>query len=133
MISTLDDVTTSLPVRKLFGIPDNVVIAIFSETRRVSGWTVAKTTLAERVRPALLKMGPAVLLGMSTDQPSTSHIPRALEESRLALDFATVAERVVQYSEIPIRQIMLRAIKQQGDISLPAWIASGNVACICRY
>ena len=63
-----------------------------------------------------------MLLGLSADQPSTFHIPRALEESRLALDFATVAERVVQYSEIPVRQIMLRAIKQQGDVSLPAWV-----------
>jgi len=122
IVNALDEVSATLPVRKLFGIRDNVVIAVFSETRRVSGWTVAKTTLADRVRPALLKMGPAVLLGVSTDQPSTSHIPRALEEARLALDFANVAERVVQYSEIPIRPMMLRAVKQQGDVSFPIWV-----------
>ena len=59
---------------------------------------------------------------MSTDQPSTAFIPLALDNARLALDFASVDNRVVQYADIPIRPIMLRAVKDNPGTTLPAWV-----------
>lgn len=121
LVKSVADVVAALPVRMLIGVRENVVVAVFSETRRMSGWTVAKTTLAARVHPALLRIGPAALVGISTDKPSTSHIPNALDEARLALDFASVTDRVVRYSDIPIRPILLRAVKSQKGVALPSW------------
>ncbi len=122
MVESISEAATSLRLRNLIGIREGSVIAIFSATRRQSGWTALQTTLAERIRPQLLKLGPAILIGMSTDQPSTSFVPQALEEARLALDFASVAERVVQYADIPLRPILLRAMKGQANVALPAWV-----------
>lgn len=128
LVTAIADVVAALPIRKLIGVRDNTVVGVFSETRRMSGWTVAKATLAERVQPSLMRIGPAALIGVSTDQPSTSHIPTALDEARLALDFASVTDRVVQYSDIPIRPILLRAIKGQKGIALPAWVEHFDAA-----
>lgn len=128
ILSAINDRVNALPVRTLLGIRDSLVIGIFSATRRISGWTALQTTLAERVRPELLKLGPAVLIGMSTDQPSTAFIPNALEEARLALDFSSVSERVVQYSDIPIRPILLRAVRGNAQLTLPSWIDKFVVA-----
>jgi hypothetical protein len=122
MVGAINERVAMLPVRTLLGVRDNLVIGIFSATRRMSGWTEMQTTLAERVRPELLKLGPAVLIGVSTDQPSTAFIPNALEEARLALDFSSVSERVVQYSDIPIRPIMLRAVRGNAQLTLPSWV-----------
>jgi len=109
------------PVRTLVGIRDNVVTTVFSDTRRLSGWTVPQTTLAERVRSQLLKLGPAALVGISTDQPSTSHIPKALHEAQMALDFASVTERVVQFADLPIRRLLLHVAGDQVQSALPVW------------
>jgi hypothetical protein len=122
IVSAINDRIHTLPLRTLLGIRDNLVIGIFSATRRMSGWTALQTTLAERIRPELLLLGPAVMIGMSTDQPSTAFIPNALEEARLALDFSTVTDRVVQYSDIPIRPILLRAVRGNEQLTLPTWV-----------
>ena len=52
----------TLPVRTLLGVRDNVVTAVVSATRRLSGWTAPQTTLANRLHPKLLELGPAVLI-----------------------------------------------------------------------
>ena len=110
-----------LPIRSLIGIRDNVVTIVLSGTRRLSGWTAARSLLADRVYPQLRKVGPAALIGLSNDAPSTSHIPRALAEARLALDFASVSERVMPYSQIPFRRVMVRLTHERIGKSLPAW------------
>ena len=122
IVTAINDRVHTLPVRTLLGIRDSLVIGIFSATRRMSGWTALQTTLAEAIRPELMKLGPAVLIGVSTDQPSTAFIPNALEEARLALDFSSVGDRVVQYADIPIRPILLRAARSNEKLTLPAWV-----------
>jgi hypothetical protein len=128
MLSAISEKVVSLPVRTLMGVRDNIVVGIFSATRRMSGWTPLRTTLAETLRPQLLKVGPAALIGMSTDQPSTAYIPHALEEARLALDFSSVTKRVVQYADIPLRPIMLRAVRNNAQLALPAWVSEFTAA-----
>ncbi len=122
IVDAINARAATLPVRSLLGVREDLVVGIFSATRRMSGWTALQTTLAELLRPELLKLGPSVLIGMSTDHPSTAFIPNALEEARLALDFASVTERVIQYSDIPIRPIMLRAVQNTAHLTLPAWV-----------
>lgn len=117
----LGDAIGSLPVRKLLGIRDNVVTAVVSATRRMSGWTAPQTTLAERLQPKLLELGTSVLVGVSTDQPSTSHIPKGLREAQIALDFASVGERVVQFSDLPLRRLLLHMAGDSAASALPAW------------
>ena len=64
-----------------------------------------------------------MLAGISTDQPSTSFIPKAVREATLALDFATVADRVVLYSQLPIRRLLLHRAADYVQPALPAWAA----------
>ena len=110
-------------IRVLIGTRNNVVTAVFSATRRMSGWTSPQALLAGRLHSALLALGPAVLVGISTDHPSTSFIPRAVREALLALDFATVADRVVLHSQLPIRRLLLHRAADSVQPTLPSWAA----------
>lgn len=111
-----------LPIRVLIGIHNNLVIAILSGTRRLSGWTAPQTLVADRAYPKLRTLGPAALVGLSSDAPSTSHIPKALGEANLALDFSSVSERVVRFAEIPFRDILVRTGAEQVQSALPSWV-----------
>jgi hypothetical protein len=114
---------TDKSIRALIGTRNNVVTAVFSATRRMSGWTAPQALLAGRLHAALSVLGTAVLVGISTDQPSTSFIPRAVREAMLALDFATVVDRVVLYSQLPIRRLLLHRAADYVQPALPGWAA----------
>lgn len=122
LVDAVTSATAALRLRTLTGVRDNQIIAVFSDTRRLSGWTAPQTTLAERVRRPLLAVGPAATIGLSTDAPSTSHVRRALDEARLALEFASVADRVVRYADVPVRKLILRVARDNVQSALPAWI-----------
>lgn len=122
MLGSIAQVLRDTPVRTLFGIRDGLVTIVLSGTRRLSGWTAPQSLLGERVYPRLLQVGPAALIGLSNDAPSTSHIRRAHNEARLALDFATVADRVMPYSRIPFRQMLIRHARDNIQSALPAWL-----------
>ena len=124
MIDATEEVLESFSSRALIGIRDDKVVVVFSATRRISGWTAAQSTLAEQVLPYLLKLGNAVLIGVSTDMPSTSHIPKALNEANMALDFADASNRVVGFSEIPVRRVLLRQAQDSMRPALPQWSAA---------
>jgi len=119
IIEAITHVLRDSPVRSLIGIRDGLVTVVLSGTRRLSGWTASQALLAERVYPRLNQIGPAILIGLSNDAPSTSHIPRALNESRLALDFASVSKRVMPYSQIPFRQMIVRLARDNIHSVLP--------------
>lgn len=121
LVDAVQQSVSDLPVRTLIGVRDNVVTAVFSGTRRQSGWTAPQLTLAERIRPKLLELGPAAVIGVSTDQPSTSHIPKGLCEAQMALDFATVADRVVQFAHLPLRRLLLHLAGDTVQSALPPW------------
>jgi sugar diacid utilization regulator len=112
------------PIRILVGFRNNVVAAVLSDQRRQSGWTTPQTNLAERLRPMLLELGTAVLVGTSTDHPSTSFLPKALHEATIALDFADVSRRVVQFSDLPIRGLMLHRGGDYVRSAAPRWIVA---------
>ena len=122
MLEAVGVVLRDLPVRALSGVRDGLVTMIVSGTRRLSGWTAPQSLLAERLHPKLEQVGPAAIIGLSNDAPSTSHVPRAYREAQLALDVANVAERVVAYADIPFRQMVLQSARDHIQSALPAWL-----------
>ncbi len=110
--------------RRLVDVRDNKVTAVFSDARRASGWTVPHTTLARRLAAELSMLSNSVLIGVSNDVPSTSQIPNAYREALLALELADVTHRVVQFSEIPVRQLLMHLAGEEFQHALPAW--AGN-------
>jgi sugar diacid utilization regulator len=122
MANALHDVLSAMPLRTLIGVRDNLVFAVVSGTRRQSGWTAPQSLLPDRLMPQLKKVGPAALIGMSNDVPSTSHIPRAAVEAKLALDFASFAERVMPYASVSLRQLLISHGRNSMQSSLPAWL-----------
>ena len=122
MADALNDVFTGSALRFLIGIRDNHVVAIVSGTRRLSGWTAPQSPVADRVYPLLRQVGPAALIGVSNDMPSTSHIPRAMSEAQLAIEFADVANRVMPYSRIPFRQMLVTHARGAIQSALPIWL-----------
>lgn len=121
MADALAEVLAPTGVRTIIGIRDNHVVAILSGTRRTSGWTAPQSTVADRVYPALRRVGPAALIGLSNDAPSTSHIPKAANEARLALDLASVSHRVARYSDISLRQMLITHARSAAPSSQPDW------------
>jgi sugar diacid utilization regulator len=111
-------------MRILAGIRNNLVTAVLSDTRRQSGWTTPQTNLAERIRPILLILGPAVLVGISSDHPSTSFLPRALHEATMALEFSSVTNRVMQFSDLPIRRLLLHRGRDYVRAAPPNWVGA---------
>jgi sugar diacid utilization regulator len=112
------------PIRMLVGVRSSTVTAVLSDVRRQSGWTAPQTNLAVRLYPLLLSLGPAVLIGTSTDKPSTSFLPRALQEATIALDFASVTRRVIQFADLPLRSLMLHRGGDYVRSVAPPWISS---------
>lgn len=128
MSAAFEDALATAPIRRLIGVRDNLVVAVLSGVRRQSGWTAAKSLLAERVLPHLRRVGPAAVIGFSNDVPSTAHIPRAANEARLALDHASVANRVVGYADIPFRQMLVSHARDKIQSALPAWLEAFDTA-----
>ena len=121
MADAIAEALEPVGVRSIIGIRDNHVVAILSGTRRTSGWTAPQSTIADRVYPALRRVGPAALIGLSNDAPSTSHIPKAANEARLALDLASVSNRVARYSDISLRQMLITHARDAAPASQPDW------------
>jgi sugar diacid utilization regulator len=121
IVDALKGAIDSSPIRLLTGVRQHLVTAVLADNRRQSGWTAPAGSLAERVQPLLLRLGPAVLIGVSGDQPSTSFIPRGLREATLALDLATVTERVVCYARLPLRKLLLARAEGAAPLVAPTW------------
>lgn len=121
MVDSIDRTLRDSPARRLIDLRDNKVTIVFSANRRASGWTVPRTALAERLKPELMMVGNAVLMGVSNDVPSTSQIPNAYRQALLALELADATHRVVQFSEVPVRRLLLHLAGEQLQRVLPAW------------
>lgn len=124
IVESIGGAVAPLRLRSLVGVRDNFVTAVFSDVRRASGWTAARAALAERVRPHLLMLGPAVLVGLSNDQPSTACIPKGLHEATVALDFATVSDRVMAFSQLTMRRLLVHRGDDAVQAALPGWFAA---------
>ena len=122
--NALTESLAAASIRMLVGTRNNAVVAVISARRRQSGWTAPQANLAERIRPMLLVLGPAVLVGISADHPSTSFLPKALHEATIALDFASVENRVVQFADLPIRGLLVHRGTEYIQSAPPNWVAA---------
>jgi hypothetical protein len=122
IVDSVAQAVSSLRINMLIGIRDNLVTAVMSDIRRLSGWTAPQDKLARRLQSSLALLGPSVLTGISSDQPSTAFVPKALQEASTALDCASVSERVVQFSTLPIRRLLLHRAAGNAPITSPSWM-----------
>lgn len=122
--NAISEAMDATSIRTLAGIRNNLVTGVLADKRRQSGWTAAQSNLAERIRPMLLVLGPAVLVGVSTDHPSTSFLPKALHQATIALDFASVTNRVVLFSDLPIRDLLVHHGTDYVQAAPPNWVAA---------
>ncbi len=113
---------SALSVRVLVGVRSNLVTAVFSDIQRASGWTAPRADLADRIKEKLRALGPSVLIGLSADQASTSQIPQGMHQATVALDFANVAERVVPFSSLSIRRLLIHRGVEYVQSALPSWL-----------
>lgn len=123
VIGAIGDVVSTTSLRILAGMRDSLATVVVSDRRRQSGWTSPQTSLAQRLHSLLLELGPAVVVGVSSDHPSTSFIPRALAEARTALDFAGPAHRVVAFGDLPVRSLLVHRGASQVQATPPVWSA----------
>ena len=121
LADAVDGIRVGPRTQRVTDVRDNRVITVFSSARRASGWTAPSTTLAARVASGLSLLGNAVLAGVSDDVPSTSQVPAAYKEASVALEVAGVSQRVVQYSQIPARRLLLHLAGDAFHRVLPAW------------
>jgi len=121
LADSIEQIVAEMGVRRLIDVHTNKVTMVFAAVRRDSGWTAPRSSLAKQMRAALSFVGNAALIGVSNDVPSTSHIPTALREAAAALELASVSQRVVQLSEIPLQRLLLHFAAEDFRRVLPAW------------
>ncbi len=121
LADSIEHIVAEMSVRRLIDVHTNKVTMVFAAVRRDSGWTAPRSSLAKQMRAALSFVGNAALIGVSNDVPSTSHIPTALREAAAALELASVSQRVVQLSEIPLQRLLLHFAAEDFRRVLPAW------------
>jgi hypothetical protein len=122
--AALADLFAPTNIRLLAGPRGVRVVAVASALRRQSGWTAPQSALAERLVPLLMQLSPSVLVGVSSDRPSTASMPRALREAVAALDFASVDRRVVAFADLPVRSLLVHAGGEYVRATAPAWVAT---------
>ncbi len=128
LADSIEKIIADSAVRRLIDVHANKVTMVFADVRRKSGWTAPSNSLAKRMSVALTFVGNAALIGVSNDVPSTSHIPTAYKEASAALDLASVTQRVVQFSEIPIQRLLLHFAGEDFQRVLPDWAQKFYVA-----
>ena len=121
LADSINKILQGSAARRLVDIRDDKVTTVFSDARRASGWTVPHIALARRIAAELSMLSNAVLIGVSNDVPSTSQIPNAHREAVLALELADVTNRVVQFSGIPARRLLMHLAGEEFQRALPAW------------
>ena len=124
VLSALVDLFAAAKIRVLTGLRDGHVLAVASAPRRQSGWTAPQTHFAELLSELLAQLGPSLLIGVSADRPSTATLPKAHREALAALDFASVERRVVLFSALPVRSLLVHAGGAYVRAAAPAWIAT---------
>ena len=117
----ISNIADQLHYRSLITTRDAQIVAIVSRTRRISGWTPQQADIANELRQPLRRLSNMVISGVSNDAPSTSHIAGAYREASLALELASVSNRVSFYKDIPLRRMLVHTARDEVAASLPIW------------
>lgn len=87
-----------------------------------------QAALADRAGQLLQALGPAVLVGISADHPSTAFLPRAYQEAVTAFDFASVGQRVAVFGNLPLRALLVHRGADHLRATPPPWLAAFDTA-----
>jgi hypothetical protein len=121
MADAIEGSIADSPVRRIIDVHENRVAMVFADVRRESGWTATRGSLAKVISEALAFVGNAALIGISNDVPSTAHVPMAGREAAVALELASVTQRVLRFGEIPLRRLLLHYAGADFRRVLPEW------------
>ena len=121
LADAIEQVVSELAMRRLIDVHANKVTMVFAAVRRDSGWTAPRASLAKRLMSALSFVGNAALIGVSNDAPSTAHIPTAYREASVALELASVSQRVMPFADIPLQRLLLHFAAEEFRRVLPGW------------
>ena len=121
LADAIEAVIADCAVGRIIDIHVNKVTMVFADVRRDSGWTAPRGSLCAQIAAALQFVGNAALIGVSSDVPSTAHIPTAHREALAALELADAAHRVVRFEAIPLQRLLLHFAADDLRRLLPAW------------
>ena len=121
LADALAELLQSTPHKHVVDVRELEVVAIVAAVRRTSGWSAPRRALAEQMAELMQRAGPAVLIGVSDDVPSTSQVPRAYQQARQSMEMAHVGARVQQYSNLRLRDRLLHLSREILARSEPAW------------
>lgn len=96
----------------------------------------SETATARRLLQTLRKGGFAkrdgngysVRLGVSADAVSIASLPHAIEEARIAADFATAARPLMHFSDIDLQEFVVRRSDSAAARLVPKWMRQINLA-----
>jgi hypothetical protein len=118
-VRLLDQALPSTTFGKLVDIRNGEVTAIVSSDIDAARGLLGALRRNGSVRRA--RNDHAVGAGISLDTVETSHLPGALEEARLALDFASAAQPLVHFSDIDLPELLIRRADRAAFRLIPEW------------
>ena len=121
LADALAKLLNSTPHKHIVDVRELEVVAIVTAIRRTSGWTAPRRALGEQLAALLQQAGPAILIGVSDDAPSTSQVPQAYQQARLSMEMAHVGARVQQYSSLRLRDQLIHLSREPLARALPRW------------
>ena len=124
LIQAIDKKFQNTNIRRLIDMRDNKVTIIFSGIHRMSGWTSINKQLNETVSAHLAAVPATILIGVSSNVHAISQIPGAHNEAQHALSFASLSDRVIQFSNLSALQIIFHLARPEFSKTLPAWTQS---------
>jgi sugar diacid utilization regulator len=104
---------------KLLSIRNNEITAIVCGTASTSRSLVQALRRGGFARRA--EGGRVVRIGVSQDAAEWIHIPTALEEARLALEFTTATQPLMHFSDIDLSEFLVRRADSAAIRLIPEW------------
>jgi len=104
---------------------DEVTVIACSETATARGLlqTLRKSGFAKRAGN-----GWSVRLGISADVVNVACLPQAIDEARVAVEFANAVRPLVHFSDIDLQEFVIRRSDSAAARLVPPWIRQINLA-----
>jgi hypothetical protein len=120
LVRLIDEVLPAASFGKLVDIRDGAVTAIVcsaANTARGLLTALRRNGFARRARN-----GPAAGVGISLDTIEIGRLPQALDEARVALDFASANRPLMHFSDIDLPEFLIRRADHAAFRLIPEWV-----------
>ena len=108
---------------RLIDVHDNKVIMIFSNLKRISGWSKPREGFSRIISKQLAMVGNAAYIGISTDVKKASFIPKAYKQAQMALKLAKPTQRVICTADLSVYKILVQLSGKEIQYNMPEWTA----------